>query len=242
MSDSHKGVVLIIDDEAPKCVTLLKELTQAGYLAHEALSASGGLHYLNSRSVDVVISDFRLPEMDGLEFLDRVKAQSPRTHVILMTANGRVDSAVEAMRRGACDYLIKPISAALLLGRIDALDHSFSQTAKSGAVDGNSGASGDGAEFQSGVSKAAVFGNAPSSMAQRLDGWPVVETVAGLTETIAGVERSLIAAALRRAAGNQAKAAQFLRIPRTTLRDKMTKYGMVGETGKSKLAESSETS
>ena len=54
----------------------------------------------------------------------------------------------------------------------------------------------------------------------------------GLTETIAGVEQSLIDAALRRAAGNQAKAAQFLGIPRTTLRDKMAKYGMVGKPAK----------
>ncbi|NLX14706.1 MAG: hypothetical protein GXY44_13785, partial [Phycisphaerales bacterium] len=54
----------------------------------------------------------------------------------------------------------------------------------------------------------------------------VIPEVSGLTETIAGVERTLIHAALRRAAGNQAKAAQYLRIPRTTLRDKMAKYGM----------------
>jgi len=57
---------------------------------------------------------------------------------------------------------------------------------------------------------------------------PPPEGGRGLTETIAGVERSLIDAALRRAAGNQAKAAQFLGIPRTTLRDKMAKHGMVG--------------
>jgi len=58
----------------------------------------------------------------------------------------------------------------------------------------------------------------------------------GLTETIAGVEQSLIDAALRKAAGNQAKAAQFLGIPRTTLRDKMAKYGMVGKPAKRELS------
>jgi two-component system C4-dicarboxylate transport response regulator DctD len=56
------------------------------------------------------------------------------------------------------------------------------------------------------------------------------EGLPGLTETIAGIEKSLIDAALRKAAGNQARAAQFLGIPRTTLRDKMAKYGMGGQT------------
>jgi DNA-binding NtrC family response regulator len=95
----------------------------------EAPDALTALELLSRQPVDVVISDLRLPGMNGLQFLDRVKADNPRTHVILMTAYGSVDTAVQAIKRGAYDYLTKPFQIEQLLGKLDRLricqhDHS----------------------------------------------------------------------------------------------------------------------
>lgn len=228
MSLTSKGVVLVIDDEPLKCATLRIELSEAGYTILEACSPSEGIKHLSAQHIDVVVTDLRMPEMDGMQLLERVKAISSATQVILMTSFGSIDSAVEAMKRGACDYLVKPFKTAVLIEKLGALKFSQDQVLKQAHE--RIGEPFDGHKWHQAVSAPPTVDGSP-----RFDGWPLPENVAGLTEAIAGVERSLIDAALRRAAGNQAKAAQFLGIPRTTLRDKMTKYGMVGESSKRKI-------
>lgn len=220
MGETSKGVLLIVDDEPLKCATLRIDLTSAGYAVLDAPDAATGLKHLAERQVDVVVTDLRMPGMDGLEFLQQIKAQSPRTQVIMMTAFGTVDSAVEAMKNGACDYIAKPFSSEVLLAKLEKMRASQAADAQP---------AGDLGQL---ISRA--FGLSPTDTI-RPDPFvmpastaPAGRTAPGLNETIAGVEKTLIDAALRRAAGNQAKAAQFLRIPRTTLRDKMAKYGMVG--------------
>jgi DNA-binding NtrC family response regulator len=114
-------VLLVVDDEALKRVTLQIELSEAGYEVHEAQDATTALRVLNEKPVDVVISDIRMPEMDGIRFMERIKADFPRTHVILMTAFGTVDAAVEAIKRGAYDYITKPFETEALLARLEVL-------------------------------------------------------------------------------------------------------------------------
>ncbi|NLX15093.1 MAG: sigma-54-dependent Fis family transcriptional regulator, partial [Phycisphaerales bacterium] len=121
MNESSKGVLLIVDDEPLKRVTLQIECSEAGYQVHEFSDAAAALQMLSQCPVDVVITDLRMPGMDGLRFLERIKAQSPQTHVILMTAYGSIDSAVEAIKRGAYDYLAKPFRTELLLDKVDRL-------------------------------------------------------------------------------------------------------------------------
>ena len=121
MSESTKGVLLIVEDEPLKRTTLRIELTGAGYQVIEAADAMSALQLLARQPVDVVISDLRLPGMNGLQFLDRVKADAPQTHVIMMTAYGSVDTAVQAIKRGAYDYLTKPFQIEELLGKLDRL-------------------------------------------------------------------------------------------------------------------------
>lgn len=210
MNQASKGTLLIVDDEPLKRATLDIDLTAAGYHVIQAPDGLTALQHIAEQPVDVLVADLRMPEMDGLQLLDKVRSASPKTHVILMTAFSSVDTAVQAIKRGAHDYLAKPFSSAVLLSRIERL-------LSNGQGDGNG-------------HQAAEPVAEPTPAAEMVVG---SETLCSgtlkLTEAVAGVERSLIDAALRRAAGNQAKAAQFLGIPRTTLRDKMAKYGFVGE-------------
>ena len=102
--------ILIVEDE-PKMLRLLElNLTEEGYTTHTASDAETGLNTLRQEKIDLVVTDLRLPGMDGLEFLQAVKRVDARIPVIVMTAYGTVETAVEAMKAGASDYVLKPFS------------------------------------------------------------------------------------------------------------------------------------
>jgi DNA-binding NtrC family response regulator len=102
--------ILIVEDE-PKMLRLLElNLTEEGYTTHTASNAETGLNTLRQEKIDLVVTDLRLPGMDGLEFLQAVKRVDARIPVIVMTAYGTVETAVEAMKAGASDYVLKPFS------------------------------------------------------------------------------------------------------------------------------------
>ena len=119
MTETPKGTLLVVDDEPLKRVTLQIELSEAGYTTLEAPDAVAALKLLASNPVDVVISDVRMPEIDGMQFLEKIKAGFPKTHVILMTAFSSVGSAVEAMKLGAYDYIAKPFRTEVLLDKLE---------------------------------------------------------------------------------------------------------------------------
>jgi len=100
--------VLVVDDDRAVGMVLEALLRQAGYAARHVLSGADALAALASRRIDVVISDVRLPGMDGMELLAEVKKRLPGVPVLLLTAHGTVPLAVEAMRAGAADFLQKP--------------------------------------------------------------------------------------------------------------------------------------
>ena len=102
--------VLIVEDE-PKMLRLLElNLSDEGYTTRSAASAEAALSLLRQESVDLVLTDLRLPGMDGLEFLQAAKRVSAALPVVVMTAYGTVETAVEAMKAGASDYVLKPFS------------------------------------------------------------------------------------------------------------------------------------
>jgi DNA-binding NtrC family response regulator len=106
---SKKGRVLVIDDEVNAAAAVEELLAEDGYDAAKANTAAEGLRLLETFEADVVLTDLRMPGMDGLELLAKVKEMRPETMVILMTAYGTVKTAVQAMKLGAEDYLAKPV-------------------------------------------------------------------------------------------------------------------------------------
>jgi DNA-binding NtrC family response regulator len=102
--------ILIVEDE-PKMLRLLElNLSEEGYAVESAQDAESGLKLLRQGKIDLVLTDLKLPGMDGLEFLQAVKRSNAHLPVIVMTAYGTVETAVEAMKAGASDYVLKPFS------------------------------------------------------------------------------------------------------------------------------------
>ncbi len=105
-----KSRVLVVDDEKLMRISLEDKLVKEGYSVTSLSNAIEGLKVLQSTSFDAVITDLRLPRMDGIDFLREIKKASPDIVVIIMTAYGSIENAVIAMKEGAYDYVTKPFS------------------------------------------------------------------------------------------------------------------------------------
>jgi DNA-binding NtrC family response regulator len=103
-----KARVLIVDDEERMASVVAMALDRAGYECETCNSGTAALAALAERSPDVVVTDWKMPQMDGIELLRQLHSQDPKLPVILLTAHGSVPSAVAAMREGAFDYVAKP--------------------------------------------------------------------------------------------------------------------------------------
>lgn len=101
--------ILIVDDEAILREDLALHLKEQGHRVHAVEDGRRALALLEHEDVDVVLSDLRMPGLDGLELLERVQTDHPGTLVLILTAYASVETAVEALRRGAVDYLLKPL-------------------------------------------------------------------------------------------------------------------------------------
>src|SRR5438270_2244517 len=107
-----RGSILIVEDEAKMRRLLELNLGEEGFTTHSAEDAETGLKLLRDNPIDLVLTDLKLPGMNGLEFLQAVKRQNAALPVVVMTAFGSVETAVEAMKAGASDYVLKPFSLA----------------------------------------------------------------------------------------------------------------------------------
>ncbi len=103
--------VLVVDDEGAIRYSVSKTLQRVGYRVSEASSGEEALEMMNGQTYDVVLTDIRMPGIDGVELLRRIKGLAPDSSVILMTGYASLGTAVEALRLGAHDYLIKPSSS-----------------------------------------------------------------------------------------------------------------------------------
>ena len=110
-----KRRILIVEDDDIFLRPLQRSLEVAGYEVLTRPSGEDALDLLKNDDVDAVLTDKRLPGMDGVELVRRLKAEHPEATVVIMTAYGTIDSAVESVRLGAADYLVKPFEVAELL-------------------------------------------------------------------------------------------------------------------------------
>ncbi|MEW6117059.1 MAG: response regulator [Nitrospirota bacterium] len=101
--------LLIVEDEDTLCESLRRVFTREGYEVDIAGSAEAALELLKESSYDLIITDIILPGISGIELLSRYKEQNPEQKVIIMTAYASLETAVESLKAGACDFIIKPL-------------------------------------------------------------------------------------------------------------------------------------
>lgn len=112
---SPQSRVLIVDDEKSIRRTLGEFLREAGYAVAEAEDADAAMAHLRAGDFDVVVTDIVLPRVTGVELLRRIQGLAPEVQVVMMTGEPTVETATEALRLGAADYLFKPINKAAIL-------------------------------------------------------------------------------------------------------------------------------
>ena len=100
--------ILIVDDEPRMCDSLKDLLSGEGYEIYTSNSVKEATKYLSENRVDLVLLDMVMPEMDGRHVMDYINSQGIETLIIVMTGHACMESAIEALRRGAYDYLRKP--------------------------------------------------------------------------------------------------------------------------------------
>ena len=120
--------ILIVDDEKLKRLTLRDDLLEANYDVVSVDSPLTGLEILQNEVFDVLVTDLRMPGMSGIEFLKRAKSRYPHMTVIVMTAYANVETAIEAMKFGAHDYIRKPFLSEELIRILDRLKASRIKT------------------------------------------------------------------------------------------------------------------
>jgi len=111
--------VLLVDDEEPFVKTLSKRLSKRDLHVIAAFSGQEALDKLETQdNIEVVILDVKMPGMDGIETLTEIKKRYPLVEVVMLTAHATVDSAIEGMKLGAFDYLMKPCDLDLLISKV----------------------------------------------------------------------------------------------------------------------------
>ncbi len=119
MSETEKVRVLLVDDEERFRATTARLLGVRGFQVGTAASGQEALEELEANPYDVVVLDIRMPGMSGVEVLAEIKRRRPQVEVLILTGHASVDLAVEIMRLGGCEYLLKPCSMDELVDKIE---------------------------------------------------------------------------------------------------------------------------
>jgi DNA-binding NtrC family response regulator len=189
MSDNiNRLAIIIIDDNAGSLEMLSAALAQTGIEVYTASDPEEGLELVHQKHPQIVLTDLKMPKLDGLEVLDRIMEFDPAIDVILMTAHYSSESAVEAIRRGASDYWNKPVSISTLRERVGQLVNQSNERKRALALEGELLAA---SQFQ------GMIGNSP----QMLELFSRVRRVAPHFRTVlitgpTGTGKDLVAQAL----------------------------------------------
>src|SRR5436853_1200931 len=111
--------ILIIADERPILLTLEALLSRHGFETETAATAAAGLKALKNKAPSLVLLDLQLPDAQGLEMLDQIKAERPETQVIILTAHDTLNNAIESIKRGAYHFISKPYAPEELLSLVE---------------------------------------------------------------------------------------------------------------------------
>lgn len=111
MSNGEEAFILVVDDEGAIRYSISKTLQRVGYQVHTATSGEEALDMMQRNDYDVVLTDIRMPGLSGVDLLTRIKEEAPDAVVILLTGYGSMETAIESLRLGAHDYLLKPSSS-----------------------------------------------------------------------------------------------------------------------------------
>lgn len=111
MATNEESYILLVDDEDAIRYSITKTLQRVGYQVHAAASGEEALEMMAQREYDVVLTDIRMPGLSGVELLSRIKERAPDVVVILLTGYASLETAIESLRLGAHDYLVKPSSS-----------------------------------------------------------------------------------------------------------------------------------
>jgi DNA-binding NtrC family response regulator len=119
-----KGRILIVDDDLAVRDSLSRWFTSEGYAAQSVAGAREALEAIEQRDFDIALMDIKMPGMDGMELQARLQDADPELTVIIMTGYAAVETAVQALKQGAYDYVSKPVDPAELSRLVnDALEH-----------------------------------------------------------------------------------------------------------------------
>lgn len=198
MSEPTPLRVLVVDDEESVRFFLQRGLSKAGYHVDEAVSGTEAIEKLGALPYDVLLTDLVMPEVSGLDVLAAAQEMDGSAVIILMTAHGSVDNAIDALRLGAADYLTKPFELKELLVTVER-----------------------------GLERRAIEreNRKLRFLVNKVD--PKPDTPEGLASARRDWERRFLSDLLRQTRGNVTRAAELARISRPNLHKKLKQLGIV---------------
>jgi len=119
MNDRDRAHILVVEDDAAMRDLLVEELTESHFHVEAAAGGRAGVERVKQGGIDVVVSDLRMPDLDGFDLLRDIKASDPSPHIIVITAFGSIDTAIKAVKLGAFDYITKPFDIEALVLAVD---------------------------------------------------------------------------------------------------------------------------